>query len=269
MNNTVDIIWNLATGAGWVRVAETITATGCVATTANYVINVNPGTPAPPSITTGTNNVCYGATGVIYGVTAVPNATSYTWTVPAGVTITSGQGTISITVDFTPGTSSPKTIFVDAQNGCGASLPSNMVTSIWAQFTSGTIGTAQSICYNTAPAALTQLTAAAGGSTPYTYQWQSSPDNATWTSIGGATAIGYSPPALTASTYYRRNVTDLFCGTLSSPSILITVYGNLTAGTIGTLAVDMLQYCPGSINPDSSSDRGPWWLYVSMAEFTG
>ena len=44
----------------------------------------------------------------------------------------------------------------------------------------------------------------------------------------------YAPPVLTATTYYRRNVTSGTCGTVASASVTITVYGNLTAGTIGT-----------------------------------
>ena len=228
-NNTVDIIWNLATGAGWVRVTETITATGCIFTTANYVINVNPGAPGSAGGMSGSNNVCYGQTGVSYSISAVANASNYVWTVPAGVTITSGQGTISILVDFTAGTSSPKNISVYAQNGCGNGPATTLVASIYAQLTPGTVGNAQTICYNTAPAALTELTAAAGGSVSYTYRWQDSPDNITFTNIvAGATGIGYSPPVLTSNKYYRRNVTDLSCGLLSSPSILITVNPNLT-----------------------------------------
>ena len=84
------------------------------------------------------------------------------------------------------------------------------------------------------PAALTELTPPSGGPGGYTYQWQSSPDNSSWTSIGGATGVGYAPPMLTASTYYRRQVTSGSCGTVNSASILITVYGNLTSGTIGS-----------------------------------
>ncbi|WP_315817188.1 hypothetical protein [Paraflavitalea speifideaquila] len=36
-------------------------------------------------------------------------------------------------------------------------------------------------------------TAATGGNGTYAYQWQSSPDNTTFTNIGGATAQNYTP----------------------------------------------------------------------------
>jgi V8-like Glu-specific endopeptidase/pimeloyl-ACP methyl ester carboxylesterase len=48
----------------------------------------------------GPANVCKGQTGVNYYINPVSNATSYTWTVPPGVTILSGAGTNSIQVSF-------------------------------------------------------------------------------------------------------------------------------------------------------------------------
>ncbi len=97
------------------------------------------------------------------------------------------------------------------------------VTNANLNLTPGTIGTAQSICYNTSPAALTQLTAPTGGSGTYTFQWQRSADNTTWTNISGATLTGYSPPALTSSTYYRRTIISGTYDPVNSASILIAV----------------------------------------------
>ena len=256
-NNSVTIIWNLAAGAGWVRVTERITATGCQFITPNYNVTVNPAAPGAAGAITGPANVCYGQSGVNYSITAVANASNYVWTVPAGVTIVSGQGTIAVVVDFAPGAASPRTISVYPENGCGAGGTSSRNVNIYNQLTAGTIGTAQSICYNTAPAALTQLTAPTGGPGGYTYQWQSSPDNSTWTSIGGATAAGYAPPALTASTYYRRQVTSGTCGTVNSASILITVYGNLTAGTIGTAQTICYNTIPAPLTELTAATGGP------------
>jgi hypothetical protein len=98
--------------------------------------------------------------------------------------------------------------------------------------TPGAIGTAQAICYNTPPAGFTQTTAPTGGTGTYTYQWQNSPDNSTWTNITGATAATYAPGQLTANTYYRRAVTSGTCGTVYSASILITVNPAVTVNAI-------------------------------------
>ena len=92
----------------------------------------------------------------------------------------------------------------------------------------GTIGTAQTICYNSVPAPLTQLTAPVGGTGNYTFQWQSSPDNNIWTDIPEATLTGYAPPALTSNTYFRRTVISNTLDPVHSNSVLITVSPQIT-----------------------------------------
>ncbi len=96
----------------------------------------------------------------------------------------------------------------------------------------GSIGSAQSICYNTVPAPLTQITAPSGGTGTYTYQWQSSPDRSNWTNINGATSSGYSPPTLLASTYFRRTVTSGGSSPVNSSSVLITVSPQITSAQL-------------------------------------
>jgi RHS repeat-associated protein len=50
---------------------------------------------------------------------------------------------------------------------------------------------------------------ASGGNcgTSFGYQWQSSPDNSTWTNVTGQTGLSYNPGAVSATTYYRVVVT--------------------------------------------------------------
>ncbi|MBK7710164.1 MAG: hypothetical protein IPJ37_03775 [Bacteroidales bacterium] len=101
------------------------------------------------------------------------------------------------------------------------------ISGITSDLTAGSVGTAQAICYNTAPAQLTQLTAPSGGDGTYTYQWQSSANNSAWTNISGAVSATYSPSALSATTYYRRTVTSGGFSVNSSP-IKITVSPQIT-----------------------------------------
>ena len=110
----------------------------------------------------------------------------------------------------------------------GTISTNSVLITVYANLTPGSIGSAQSICYNSAPSPLTELTAPTGGTGTYTYQWQRSPDNTAWTNITGATLTGYTPPALSASTYYRRRVTSGSCGTVRSASVLITVSPQVT-----------------------------------------
>jgi hypothetical protein len=58
--------------------------------------------------------------GQVYSIPAIANASNYYWTVPAGVTITAGQGTRSITVTFAS-TFTTGTITVVGKNDCGNS----------------------------------------------------------------------------------------------------------------------------------------------------
>lgn len=76
----------------------------------------------PGTITGQTTGVC-GPSTKPYSIVAVPGATSYTWSVPAGSSIVSGQGTSAISVSFTTGFSTGN-ICVTANNGCGSSAPS-------------------------------------------------------------------------------------------------------------------------------------------------
>jgi len=79
--------------------------------------------PARPGQVTGEDNQCRNAVGVVYSISPVVNATSYLWEVPAGVEITSGQGTLSITVNIGPSAPASGTIRVYAINACGTSTP--------------------------------------------------------------------------------------------------------------------------------------------------
>ena len=74
--------------------------------------------PSVPTINTSVN----------YSITAVSGATSYTWTVPTGWIINSGQGTTSIAV--TAGTNAGN-ITVTAINTCGISSASTKAVTSW------------------------------------------------------------------------------------------------------------------------------------------
>lgn len=73
--------------------------------------------PAQPGTISGTASVCSGTSNG-YSIAAVNGASSYSWSVPSGSTISGGQGTTSITV--TSGTTSGN-ISVTASNSCGTS----------------------------------------------------------------------------------------------------------------------------------------------------
>ena len=97
--------------------ASGCTGTASVTTTTTGAVPISPG-----PISGNTGGICNSSNNV-YSIAAVPNTAFYVWTVPAGATIVSGQGTTSITVNYS-NTFSSGDIVVAASNACGQS-PSN------------------------------------------------------------------------------------------------------------------------------------------------
>ena len=94
--------------------AVTVTdANGCGSTSANQVIVASSGC-------TGVT-VCKTETASVFSTNPDPDNTSYTWTVPTGAIIVSGQGTSSITVNFTGTNVGIYQVSVTAINTCGTS----------------------------------------------------------------------------------------------------------------------------------------------------
>lgn len=102
---------------------------------------------------------------------------------------------------------------------CGTLNSNKTNIVVYPVFNPGTVGNAQTICYNTAPALLVNLVSPTGGDGTYTYQWESSPNGfAPWSTILGANSASYQPPVLTTPVYYHRVVTSgSGCG--SAPSL--------------------------------------------------
>ena len=84
------------------------------------------GTPTAPGTISGPNSVTQNTTNNTFSVTNVAGMT-YNWTVPAGCTITLGQGTNTIKVTW--GTVAG-TVSVTRTSACGTSLASNKLVSV-------------------------------------------------------------------------------------------------------------------------------------------
>jgi hypothetical protein len=143
--------------------------TSCMSIT--IIVNNVPNRPA--YITGLTSGLCNRA-GVTYCTPAVSGATSYQWSVPAGATIVSGQGTTCITVNFSGSLGSNNicgysAICVRAVNSCGLS---------------------QARCVNlyTAPSGFATLTG-------LSYATQGNTTTYSISSVNGATTYNWSVPA--------------------------------------------------------------------------
>ncbi len=100
--------------------------------------------PSTPGSIIGPDSTCKDST-VVFSVTNVPGATSYSWTVPAGASIMAGQNTSSIEVRW--GNIISGTVSVIAGNYCGNSNPSvKQVSTLMLPVTPGLIIGQDSVC---------------------------------------------------------------------------------------------------------------------------
>jgi len=99
--------------------------------------------------------------------------------------------------------------------------------------TAGSIGTNHSVCPGVTPNLLTSASNGTGVGT-ISYEWQSSPNGSTWTTISGATGATYQPPVITATTYYRRRTKSVAAATCYSAytnTVTVTLNTTSTAPT--------------------------------------
>ena len=93
------------------------------------------GFPAPGAAGTITGPpgglVCQGQSGVVFSVEAIPNATNYIWSIPAGATITAGLNTREITLEFSSvAVSGQLTVYgVNSYGNGAASLPYQLIVN--------------------------------------------------------------------------------------------------------------------------------------------
>ncbi|MBX2966676.1 MAG: PKD domain-containing protein [Cyclobacteriaceae bacterium] len=175
--NSITVTWGTA-GTGTVRVTETIPATGCATTTADYNVTINPN---PTPAISGNNSVCTNQTGVVY-TTPVAAGRTYTWTVTGG-SITTGQGTNSITVTWgVPGVGTVQLQETITATTCTTTTPLYNVT----------------INANPAPVISGPVTACANESGAV-YNTGATGNNFNWTVNGGSITAGQGTNNITVT----------------------------------------------------------------------
>jgi hypothetical protein len=178
--------------------------------------------PVTPPTISGAGKVCPGDAGVTYSIASVSRATNYTWTVPAGMTIVSGQGTNTISVSaqasFAGGS-----VSVIASNICGNSpaRSKSVVTNPPASPGAITASQVTGLCssaYITAPTASFSIAAVANASS---YTW-TMPSGLSISTGAGTTAITASVGSVPASGATVSVVAVNNCGSSAARSVSVT-----------------------------------------------
>lgn len=195
------------TGQICVYAADACTNSTITCLNVSYQV-VSPVSPGPIS---GPSKLCPGVTQT-YSVVAVPRATAYTWTVPSGVTLVSGQGTNAITVNvgvgYTGGVFS-----VIAANICGQSAARTKAVAQNLPVTPGVIsGRKDGVCNTNAVAY--SITPVANATS---YVW--TVNGGTITSGQGTTGVNVNYITSTSNTVTVRSVNG--CGTSAIRSLTV------------------------------------------------
>ncbi|MFA7298487.1 MAG: T9SS type A sorting domain-containing protein [Candidatus Absconditabacterales bacterium] len=201
---------------GTYTVDATNNTSGCTTTMTGSATLVMDPLPNNAISITGLSTVCENTT-ITYSTGAIINATSYTWSVPAGATILTGQNTPLITVQFN-GASGNVSVF--GTNACGAGQPFVYPVTVNAAPSLVVTSTAADVCDGTS----TTLNATAPIGTSFA-----------WSSGGFGPSVVVTPSSTT--TY---NVTATGVNTCTSTgSVLITVHALPTV----TLALSPTSEC--------------------------
>jgi trimeric autotransporter adhesin len=139
-------------------------------------------TPALPGTINGSQSVCKNTPGVVYSIDPIATATSYTWTVPTGTTITSGANTNSITVDFSVSAVNGN-VTVAANNVCGAG-PAAILPVTINELPVPVVSGPVSMCQNT---------------TGNVYTTDAGMTNYVWTVTGGTITAGAGTNSITVT----------------------------------------------------------------------
>ena len=237
--------WNNITGATsdtyqsgtmasslYFRRSETSGSCGTVQSN-SVLITINP--PVTFGSIGSDQTICYGAIPTLLATLTAPsggnNSFTYTWESSidnANWNVISGATGVS----YQPGPLTAKTYFRKSVTDlCNSGYTNTITINIRPDLNVGTIGSAQTICYNTPPSLITTDVAPTGGTGSFTWLWESSPNNSVWTTIPGATGEGYQGANLSATMYYRRKVINT-CSSAYTNTIAISVRPDIVAGTI-------------------------------------
>jgi hypothetical protein len=239
-----DVLSNLAGSGGVVEYTVTpSSATGCPGTP--FLVTVTVATIPTTPVITGTFVTC--GLGTVTFTATSTYATTYTWTMPIGLTIMSGAGTSVVTVS-TVGFANPGTITCTASNACGTSATTSQYVTK-KPLPPPSISGPASVCALTTA---TYSVAPSAGAT--SYNWMV-PTGMTITSGAGTTQITVSLAPPTVLGNMRVDAVNA-CGYVVGPIMFITGHAPSVPGTLsgpsnicgftsGTYSIPPVAYASG------------------------
>jgi hypothetical protein len=249
----------------------TVSATECgsasLSGTIWLTLDVNPLTPGA---ITGPTVICPPFNGAVYSVVEDPdpNRTHYVWVAPNGVDIVSGQGTNTITVNFTnTADHGTKEIKVRAKNACNKQSPEVKLPVVIGDYVYVSAGLDQEVCVGTT--VIQQAGDKDGVIGNGDFTWDDGGAGGSFERVGEVNKKYFLPAILTPGQEITLTITVLesaLLGTCSNEntvtvdSMTITVLADPTASISGDAAI-----CEGS-SSDLQAQRTPRLPIISMEE---
>jgi hypothetical protein len=236
-----------------------VRSVNCFGQSANRTMTVYsiPGLPA--AISGPTTAVCASSTQT-YSVASLAGATSYTWTVPAGAVINSGQGTTSINVTFAANFTSG-VVSVRGVSSCGTgAVRSTNVYSV-PSLSGAVTGQAASLC---AGGNFTYSIAAAAGALGYT-----------WTLPAGCSLVSQNNNSVVINVPANFNTGSICvrafnaCGNSVSKCLTLNGKPATPASITGPASVCPLQTGIAFSTPQIASDTYTWTVPASCSITAG
>ncbi|HQP05086.1 MAG TPA: hypothetical protein PLP11_10825, partial [Bacteroidales bacterium] len=181
------------------------------------LFDANFSTMRVPSTPTGAATICTGGSATLTRGNAPPTGVTYYWqTSSTGTSTAIGSGA---TLVASPGSTTTYYIRPYSSLGCWGQASAGVTVTVVADPTISISANYSTICTG---GTVTFTQSVSGGTGTITNQWQTSPDNSTWTNWTTTTNPSASP---TANTYYRcqRSATGSGCDTYTSNVVFVTV----------------------------------------------
>lgn len=237
----------------WYTIRAKNNSTGAVAERTNAInaiaSNGGGGLPALGNIS-GQTAVCGAPQNVSYSIATVAGATSYSWTVPTGISIISGQGSNSIVVNYSAGSQSGN-VLVTASNGSCSTAPATLAITVSSASISQPLSGGdqnQTVCPSNAIPTLTATATVASGLTLRWYNQATGGNlvsNPIWNSIGSITYF--------AATYDNNTMCE--SGLRTAVTLTINSVAASSASAVGSTT-----FCQGnSVTINASNGSSYLW----------